>query len=132
MDGEEGEKHPEVAARWWDSTLLDHESPRGMVAQEILGHSRFYAKRYKCELSKLFRADKLAIALYPIWLYLLLGNLSGEIHEYISNSKKGNHSVHIKNGSQVKWVIEVQARMALMGLLGEKQDEHNSEVVNKV
>ena len=126
MDGEEGERHPEIAACWWDGGLLDHTSFSGQVAQEIIGHSRFYAKKHNTELSKLFYADKLAVALYPVWLYKLLGNLSGEIHEYINNSKKGNHSVHIKNGSQTKWIIEVQARMALMGLLGEKRDEHGS------
>jgi len=130
MDGKEGEMHPEKAAQWWLS-FSGKKAFTQAVSNEIIGHSRFFVAKKGVKLSKLFRADKLAIALYPVWLYKLLGNLSGEIHEYIDNSKKGQHSVHIKNGSQTKWIIEVQARMALMGLLGEKHDEFNSEVVNR-
>jgi hypothetical protein len=129
MDGEEGERHPLISASWWDSSLLG-TGFRSKVASEIIGHSRFFASKYNQQLSKLFRADKLAIALYPVWLYKLLGNLSGEICEYIDNSKKNHHSVHIKNGSQTKWIIEVQARMALMGLLWEKLDEHGIKNCN--
>ena len=123
MDGEEGERHPEVAARWWDPSLLNDASFKSKVAHEILGHSRFYAAKQGTGLSKLFRADKLASALYPKWLYLLLSNLSGEIHEYIAHSKHGNHSVKVEHFTQKRWIIEVQAHMALMGLEGGQHKE---------
>jgi hypothetical protein len=32
-------------------------------------------------------ADKLAIALTPSWLYLLMVRASGEIHEYMAHAK---------------------------------------------
>jgi hypothetical protein len=76
MDGPEGETHPEVGARmmsifgqeWHDLVLL---------------HSRFYCKRLGRTHSRLCVADKLAICLYPRWLWKLLVTLSGEIDEYL-------------------------------------------------
>lgn len=77
MDGDEGETHPEWAARvmtrwfgqqWGDFSLL---------------HSRFYAKRLGRPFSRLCVADKLAVALEPWWFYLPRVWLSGELGEYI-------------------------------------------------
>jgi len=76
MDGAEGERHPEWAARvmgrlfgrgWHDFCLL---------------HSRFYAKALDRPFSRLCVADKLAIALTPSWLYVPMVRLTGEINEY--------------------------------------------------
>lgn len=121
MDGPEGEEHPEILARWWRR----HFGAFGeKVAVEILGHSRFHAKKNNLPLSKLFRPDKLSTALYPHWLYLLLGNLSGEIHEYMGHcaddGKYAGSLVGEATQSQLHWLIEVQAHMALMGLHGDK------------
>ena len=33
-------------------------------------------------------ADKLSMALYPEWLYLVFANATGEIHEYMRDAKK--------------------------------------------
>ena len=116
MDGEEGEKHPQIAANWW---LKKGTYIGDFVAKEILGHSRFYAAHEGIGLSNLFRADKLSYALYPRWLYLLLGNLSGEIHEYMRQARNGKYRKHSRNGtSQVSWLVEMQAHIALMGLYG--------------
>ena len=117
MDGPEGENHPEVAALYWfkKQTLLGSS-----VGDEILGHSRFYAAKYHLKLTKLFQADKLATSLYPMWLYLLLARLSGEIHEYIQHSTDGKYAaMKFTRRSQKLWFIDVRARMALMGVLGE-------------
>ena len=88
-----------------------------------MGHSRFHAAKHDMRLSKLFRADKLAMALYPKWLYLLLGNLSGEIHEYIDHVKDGRNGKYSDipkvAKTQFQWLLETQAHMALMGLHGE-------------
>ncbi len=46
-------------------------------------HSRFLAKRDSQPFSRLCVADKLAIALFPAWLYLPLARLSGELTEYM-------------------------------------------------
>lgn len=80
MDGESGEFHPERGARlmrrifgpqWGDFTLY---------------HSRRYADKAQRPISRLCVADKLATAITPMNLYLVLACLSGEIHEYVENS----------------------------------------------
>lgn len=77
MDGPEGERHCEWAARlmgrffghpWHDFCLY---------------HSRFYAKKDRKPFSRLCVADKLSIVLTPAWLYLPSTILTGEINEYM-------------------------------------------------
>ena len=119
MDGKDGgEKHPEKAAAWWRGRFGQFGN---QVAEIILGHSRFHAAANNIELSALFKPDKLATALYPIWIYLLLGNLSGEIKEYMDlrgTEKYPDHQPTAK--TQAQWLLEVQGHMALMGIQGEK------------
>ena len=76
MDGVEGEAHPEWAYNFFMRRGWKEE------AEFCLYHSRFYCKKNKTEPSKLCFADKLASAIYPVWLYGLLGGLSGEIKEF--------------------------------------------------
>jgi len=114
MDGKEGGNHPERLALWWRK----HFPCFGVkVAVEILGHSRRHTENHGLELSKLFRPDKLSSALYPKWLYLLLANLSGEIHEYM-NETGGYGLCAKKGGTQIRWLIEMQAHLALLGIAG--------------
>ncbi len=118
MDGVEGELHPLSMAKWWRKYFGKFGEK---VAVEILGHSRFYSAKNGLHLSRLFQADKLCVALYPKWLYLLLANLSGEIKEYmVIASKKEGKYLDLLTGSttQIEWLIEVQAHMALVGLKG--------------
>lgn len=117
MDGAEGEQHPERVAAWWRR----HFGAFGeCVAVEVLGHSRFHAAKNGLPLSRLFKPDKLATALYPRWLYLMLGNLSGEIREYMDLRQHGKYEDVVKAvKTQYQWLIETQAHMALMGLHGE-------------
>jgi hypothetical protein len=76
MDDEQGEKHPEFAARlalmWLD---VDY-------SKLCLYHSRHYARNAGIEPSKLCWADKLSILYDPWWLYLSRAIMSGEIKEY--------------------------------------------------
>lgn len=122
MDGREGEDHPGSVVVFLCSKMKP--SPfKAMMFDEILGHSRFAAASYGVPLSPLFRADKMASALYPRWLYLLLGNLTGEIKEYMRHGcikGEGKYSDVPKAAkTQTQWLIETQAHMALMGLHGE-------------
>jgi len=80
MNGPEGETHPNWAAD---------------VMGELFGaewsvlcryHSRFLAKKYRHDYSRLCVADKLALALTPAWLYLPLAKLSGELQEYMEGT----------------------------------------------
>lgn len=53
-----------------------------------LYHSRYYAKKFGAQPSKLCFADKLSFTVTPRWLYLPMVNMTGEIHEYLRNAKK--------------------------------------------
>jgi hypothetical protein len=84
MDDAVGETHPEFGAKimtflfgkkWGDFTLF---------------HSRYYAKKYNAEPSKLCFADKLSFVYTPKWLYMLSAELSGEINEYLQNAQKSD------------------------------------------
>jgi hypothetical protein len=55
-------------------------------------HSRFLAKRYGTEPTRLCAADKLSIALTPGWLYLPMARWTGEIHEYRRDAKAGKYA----------------------------------------
>ncbi len=114
IDGPEGECHPETAAAWWRGRF---RSFGDRVADVILGHSRFHAMNNRLYLSRLYRPDKLAIALYPRLLYLLLGNLSGEIKEYMELSNNGKYDEQNQSAkTQYQWLIVLQAHMALVGI----------------
>jgi hypothetical protein len=100
MDGPEGETHPELGAavmgrlfgkEWGDFTLA---------------HSRSYAKLRGIERSKLCYADKMASVLIPLWLYLVLITLSGEVHEYIRNC---NESGFYLGTDKIGWAKVVRA-----------------------
>jgi len=114
MDGPEGRTHPmfgaELAARiayfiedvglafchpWRSLTdeafgferFLRATKRRGEVYKLCIGHSRFYAAEYKVPISALFRADKASLFHDPRWFYLLRAAMSGELEEYMRNSK---------------------------------------------
>lgn len=102
MDSREGEKHVEPGSRimaglfgkkWGDFCKY---------------HSRFYSKKEGRPPSRLCFADKLAIVTYPKNLYLFLGNLSGEINEYVERSKNGKYKgMHLDVSDVDKWYNEM-------------------------
>jgi hypothetical protein len=83
--------------RWHDFSLL---------------HSRYFAKRLGLPFSRLCVADKLAITLTPRWLYLLMANWTGEIHEYLkmahhADMTSGRFKAGDYRNRQVEWHIEL-------------------------
>ncbi len=101
MDGPEGETHPELGGRimgrlfgrqWHDFCLL---------------HSRFYSKRLGRPFSRLCVADKLAIALTWLWLYIPMARLTGELAEY-RRGQRGRAEV-VVGESDWDWCRHVQA-----------------------
>lgn len=108
VDGDKAEEHPEIMYTWW----IKHGEFGKKVATLIIGHSRFYAIKHNTELSKLFYADKLCIALYPKILYLILGTLSGEINEYMGLTRGGKYS-NVNANSRLSWLLETTAHMTL-------------------
>lgn len=112
MDGDEGETHPELGAnlmhKWFDGKEISEYSGGQIRYKQTwdwynfcLLHSRFYAKKYGRQVSKLCAADKLAFCLEWRWFYLLRVKLSDEIQEYkiVSNTK--NHLKKIDD--DVEW-----------------------------
>jgi hypothetical protein len=98
MDGAEGEQHPE-----WAATLMQRwfGAPWGDLCRY---HSRFLAKRDGRDPSLLCAPDKLAIALYPRWLFLALVRATGEIREYMKQHKTAFAGAE----AQRHWADEVQ------------------------
>lgn len=123
LDGEEGEKHPEWAAKWAAKNLdvprhkkLWH-TPRGYEHLHeyhdlCLYHSRHYAKNHNAEPSKLCWVDKYCIKYDPWWFYLARVCLSGEIKELRWN----NRDYCSLSCTNREWFVYVQALMIKVAL----------------
>ena len=85
MDGPEGERHVELGANIM--RLLFDKGCQTKWRDFCLFHSRYYAKAAGVAPSRLCIADKLSFAVTPKRLYLLLANLTGEVHEYMERAK---------------------------------------------
>lgn len=123
LDGEEGKKHPEWAAKWAASHL---DEPRHRKLWQTPGghkdlyefhnlclyHSRHYAKSQYEEPSMLCWADKYCIKYDPWWFYLARVHLSGEIKE-LRLSNRAQCSVE---KSDREWFIYVRAIMIKIAL----------------
>lgn len=133
MDGPEGERHPEWAALWmsrlcdrgwWDlpdgdygasAAFVSYVDGRGRRRRRYLGewglfvlyHSRFYAKKFGGQPSRLCIADKLAIALLPAWIYLPMARATGEIHEYMEVARHRDGGTYLRS-NQREWYAEVR------------------------
>lgn len=124
MDGPEGERHPELGARVM-SLLFDRSDPSrkivpadppfrlGRWARLTLFHSRSYARKFGAEPSRLCFADKLAVCLYPEWLYVALAHASGEIREYMDpdlheDGGKYEGEGHLIDGGTLRWLRSVR------------------------
>lgn len=134
MDGAEGEKHPEYAAKvasfWLDTNfekVFETERKTGifLTKEELkaleptewkwhyfcLLHSRHYAKRHHMIPSRLCWADKLSIKYDPWWFYLPRAWLSGELKEY--------RALHAGMGEDFKthreWYFWASGRAIAMG-----------------
>jgi hypothetical protein len=84
MDGPEGDLHPAWGAGFMEA-LFGKE-----WGDLVLYHSRFIAKRHRRNVSRLCAPDKLAAAIWPVWLYVLLASWSGEIDEYMERNRPGS------------------------------------------
>lgn len=120
MDDSEGERHVEFGAKVM-ALLFDRHRRFGVkIGETTLGrwgeftllHSRFYAKKYGLQPSRLCVADKYAIGLTPEWLYLPMVNFTGEVHEYLSMSQANGNTKYafmsIDAASQVEWYRNMQ------------------------
>ena len=115
MDGEEGNNHPERAAKMWRHFGKFGEN----VAGEIRGHSGSFASEYGFPQSKLFKADKLCVVFIPCYLYVVLGSLSGEIYEYmgIPNSKlkdlyyTDKRFFSARMAAKIKWFFQTTGKI---------------------
>jgi hypothetical protein len=108
MDGPEGEKHPEWAARLMGRLF-------GRQWHDLcLYHSRFYSKKHGVQFSRLCVADKLAIALTPAWLYIPAVRLTGEVAEYrkLAVQRATSRSLRVAGATgDWEWYRELQVYM---------------------
>lgn len=107
MDGEKGERHPEIAARM-AGKLFGRE-----YHDLCLLHSRHYARNAGKEPSKLCWADKLSILYDPAWFYLLRARLSGELREY--RSVAANAGFISLSASDREWFAWIRDRLSTLG-----------------
>jgi hypothetical protein len=112
MDGPEGEAHVYVGARILRCLFGD------AWGEFCLRHSRYWAKKHGCEISRLAAADKLAFVLIPWWLYLPMARATGELAEYMAVSQErqpGDHSfteserMLLSSGNSRSWLIGLHA-----------------------
>lgn len=95
IDGEEGVTHPELGAflmhKWFDRSFkVNGSTLRPLYWYNLCYyHSRSLSKKDGRPCSKLYAADKLAMALEPKWLYLPRVNWTGEINEYMEICVRG-------------------------------------------
>ena len=103
IDGPEGEEHPTFGARVMHY-LFDYHFHiiNGRICYIALDfdwfcfcryHSRFLAKKYGKQPSRLCLEDKLSFLMTPRWLYLPMVRATGELQEYLERSSrnKGTH-----------------------------------------
>jgi hypothetical protein len=90
MDGQEGEDHPRWASDW-AYYHLDHQHRDlyyyGRYSDLCMFHSRFQARRFAMNVSKLCLPDKIGVSFMPAWLWVNLAKFSGEIKEYMAQDK---------------------------------------------
>ena len=123
LDGPEGETHVELGARIMG--LLFGKSWGAFTA----AHSRYWAKRNGCQVSRLCLADKLAFVLTPAWLYLPMARATGELHEYMLRARERQAgSVHFTE-EESRQLMLADAREWLAGLKSYTRrwiDEHRN------
>ena len=107
MDDEEGEKHPEFAAKIAGKLF-------GVQYHDLcLLHSRHYARNAGREPSSLCWADKMSIIFEPWWLYLPRAWLSGELFEY-RKIAAGAGFIPLSS-SHRDWYRWIQDRLSTLG-----------------
>ena len=110
MDDEEGERHPEFAAK----IALYLFGPK--YHDLCLFHSRHYARNAGQEPSLLCWADKISILCEPWWLYLPRAWASGELFEY--REIAANTGFMPMSASHREWYKWIQD---LLGTLGKEK-----------
>ncbi len=104
MDGPEGEQHPELGARIMGSLF----GKKWYFFMRY--HSRFLAKKDDQSFSRLCCADKYAIVLYPVWLYLLQTRWTGESKKFMA-MEKHVEDLGFRHTSVVEWFKHLQNHM---------------------
>lgn len=107
MDGEEGERHPEWAAKI-AGRLFGPE-----YHDLCLYHSRHYCRNTGTEPSRLCWADKLSICYESWWWYLPRAMASGELTEY--REKAAGAGVVPARASHREWFAVIQNRLMRLG-----------------
>lgn len=101
--------------RKWASAQIAIAQEKEIWGNEALYHSRFLSKQYGRQPSRLCWADKLAFNLTPLWLYLPMVRLTGEIREYKAISKHRQDTGHESQAStwadDRTWALNLRRRI---------------------
>lgn len=123
LDGPDGKDHPERGARV--ANKLFGPTYRDL----ILYHSRSYARKHNQKPSALNEPDKVALEKYPVWLYLFLAHLSGEIHEYRQQSAEtGEVPVNSTDQEWFKTILAQNRKQFQSTLQNAKEVSHEPEI----
>ena len=109
MDDEEGERHPELAAKIAYFLFMDNK-----YYYFCLLHSRHLSRRLNNPPSLLCWADKASIRFEPRWFYLLRAWLSGELHEYRRISAETGFLP--LTASHSEWFAWIKSRQIKLGV----------------
>lgn len=80
MDGNCGDQHSV-----WGANAIYRLTKDNWWYEELLCHSRFFARRMNMTPSTFCWVDKLSTAIMPSWLWATLAYISGEGWEYLEN-----------------------------------------------
>lgn len=94
MDDDYGEWHSFRSAKWFNT----HRG-WGKEYELIMFHSRFMARKCNKPVSKLCLPDKYGVALMPTWLWIWLCKASGELQEYMAETK---YEINEPSGSRYR------------------------------
>lgn len=87
MDGEIGVNHPLRGAEIAWEILKSDPVARRKARDLCLGHSRHFSRQRRQPVSDLYAPDKLSVLFESRWFYLVRAVASGEVWEYIVNSR---------------------------------------------
>ena len=142
LDGEEGERHPEWAHNFFHKiSSIYTKIPTKYYSNDrfwyferlanlCLYHSRFYAKKFEQEPSKLCWADKYGTTLYGKHLWSFLATISGELKEYMTNDKYEIYYKGAENDGKFKWFTEYVK--FIMPIIQENAEKFNNKTKGEI
>jgi hypothetical protein len=113
LDGIRGKLHPYRGANLISLLCDSYEGwafkkpSKSPWYYQSLYHSRYLAGINNSPPSRLCMADKAATIMTPVWLYLFIGKLTGEIYYYMDADKHRQHM------DCEEWLVDIRRNLAV-------------------